>query len=341
MTTSHSPLFLGFDLSTQQLKAIVISEDLSIIHESAVHFDRDLSGYESSNGALRGPDEGEVTSPVRMWLGAIDLLMQRVKSAGVDSSLIVGISGAGQEGSIDSFPNSSNTARCTGLKRWRKRLASMDLKRSLAEPGYLAPLAFALPNAPIWQGSSTTKDFCDPEATIGDPQVLADLTGSRTYERFAGPQIARHPLDSSVEPDAHRRSARISLDDLLLEACGGSELRAKIGPQPVPGGTVLGRISNWWVERCVHRRQPRNWGYHPADAPPKRFTTSHHLSHPTTIEAEIAMLCYKNDALVREQIRDRDANRDWEKYNELVKSAPVGENSPAAVRLASGDDEDV
>ena len=38
-------------------------------------------------------------------------------------------------------------------------------------------------------------------------------------------------------------------DDTLLEASGGPELRSKIGPEPVPGGTVLGNISKWWVER--------------------------------------------------------------------------------------------
>lgn len=43
-------------------------------------------------------------------------------------------------------------------------------------------------------------------------------------------------------------------DDVLLEACGGPELRAKIGPEPVVGGTILGRISKWWVER---------WGFNP------------------------------------------------------------------------------
>jgi len=91
-----SPLFLGFDLSTQQLKAIVISEDASIVHESAVHFDRDFPVYGTTNGAVKGPDEGEVTSPVRMWLETIDLIMQRVKNSGVNLSAIAGISGAGQ-----------------------------------------------------------------------------------------------------------------------------------------------------------------------------------------------------------------------------------------------------
>jgi xylulokinase len=43
-------------------------------------------------------------------------------------------------------------------------------------------------------------------------------------------------------------------EESLLQACGGPELRAKLGPDPVIGGTVLGSINTWWVER---------WGFHP------------------------------------------------------------------------------
>lgn len=35
----------------------------------------------------------------------------------------------------------------------------------------------------------------------------------------------------------------------LLEACGGPELRGKLGEEPVPGGTILGQIGPWWVTR--------------------------------------------------------------------------------------------
>jgi xylulokinase len=45
-------------------------------------------------------------------------------------------------------------------------------------------------------------------------------------------------------------------DERLLQACGGPELRAKIGPEPVPSGTVLGKVSPLWVERC---------GFHPGE----------------------------------------------------------------------------
>ena len=92
----QTPLFLGLDLSTQQLKAIIISQDSTIVHSSAVHFDSDFPDYGTTNGALLGLGTGEVTSPVAMWLDAVDLLMTRMKEAGVEFGCISAIAGAGQ-----------------------------------------------------------------------------------------------------------------------------------------------------------------------------------------------------------------------------------------------------
>lgn len=93
---NDDPLFLGLDLSTQGLKAVLIDSDGILVHESSVHFDSDLPSYGTTNGAIRGPDPGEVTSPVRMWLDAYDLIMERMRAAGVDFARILGISGDGQ-----------------------------------------------------------------------------------------------------------------------------------------------------------------------------------------------------------------------------------------------------
>lgn len=91
-----SPLFLGLDLSTQQLKAIIITENKSVVHESAVNFSKDLPQYGTVNGVTMGPEPGEVTSPVAMWVHALDLLIERVQASGVETPRIVAISGAGQ-----------------------------------------------------------------------------------------------------------------------------------------------------------------------------------------------------------------------------------------------------
>lgn len=90
------PLFLGLDLSTQGLKAVLITEESNVVHESSVRFDQDLPQYGTTNGAIIGPGRGEVTSPVKMWLEAFDLIMARMKTAGVDFIRVLGISGDGQ-----------------------------------------------------------------------------------------------------------------------------------------------------------------------------------------------------------------------------------------------------
>ncbi|KAG5635785.1 hypothetical protein H0H81_010128 [Sphagnurus paluster] len=370
-----APLFLGLDLSTQQLKAIVIAQDSTLIHESAVHFDSDLKSYGTTNGAHQGPGDGEVTSPVAMWLEAIDVLFDRMKNAGVPIGAIEAISGAGQQ---------------HGSVYWSKDaeslLGALDHTQPLASQ--LSPAAFSLPNSPTWQDSSTTKECRELEEVVGGPQALADLTGSRAYERFTGNQIAKI---RRLHPDTYEATSRISLvssfipsvflgrivpvdisdasgmnlmdvitckwDDKLLEACGGPELRSKLGPEPVIGGTVLGKVSNWWTQRyglhseCIVAPFA---GDNPAsvvalsapgdavlslgtsttfllsipgaDSPPKRFTTSHLLSHPTDIHVKIAMLCYKNGALARQQVRDRYAEGDWTRFNEIIEASPPGNN---------------
>lgn len=61
-----------------------------------------------------------------------------------------------------------------------------------------------------------------------------------------------------------------------------------------------------------------------SDTPPKRFTSSHLLSHPTSHHGHLAMLCYKNGALARENVRNKYADSHWTKFNELVEATPAG-----------------
>ncbi len=90
------PLFLGLDLSTQQLKVLLLDEKAAVVHDLAVGFDRDLSHYETTDGAIHGPGNGQVTSPVAMWVEALDLILLRMRDGGVDFSRICAVSGAGQ-----------------------------------------------------------------------------------------------------------------------------------------------------------------------------------------------------------------------------------------------------
>lgn len=78
-------------------------------------------------------------------------------------------------------------------------LSTLDPSKGLADQ--LAPAAFTFQRCPIWQDSSTTRECKELEEAVGGPQVLADITGSRAYERFTGNQIRRVcPLNSCPCP---------------------------------------------------------------------------------------------------------------------------------------------
>ena len=92
-----SPLFLGFDASTQALKASLLSSNLDVIAEQAVNFDADLPHYKTQSGVLHGPEgSGEVFSPVMMIVEAMDLLLDRIHKAGWKVGDIRGVAAAGQ-----------------------------------------------------------------------------------------------------------------------------------------------------------------------------------------------------------------------------------------------------
>lgn len=109
---------------------------------------------------------------------------------------------------------------------------------------------------------------------------LLSFNSSRGYERFTGTQISKIYHKNR---ETYDRTGRISLvssfiaalflghipgievsdasgmnlmniltckwEDSLLEACGGTELRTKLGPEPVPGGTTLGKVNSYFIDR--------------------------------------------------------------------------------------------
>ena len=90
-------LFLGFDLSTQQLKALVIDQDLNVVTEASVHFDNDLPEFKTQGGVHRHEDSLTVTVPTLMWVKAFDLVLQRLKEKDLKFESVVCLSGSGQQ----------------------------------------------------------------------------------------------------------------------------------------------------------------------------------------------------------------------------------------------------
>ncbi|RLM87608.1 xylulose kinase-like [Panicum miliaceum] len=187
-------LFLGFDSSTQSLKATVLNNELTIVASEIVNFDSELQHYKTEGGVYRdSTDDGHIFSPTIMWVEALELLLEKLKPK-INFSKVVAVSGSGQQ---------------HGSVYWKKGskavLSSLDSSKSL-----LLQLkdAFSTMNSPIWMDSSTTKQCREIENAVGGALELAKLTGSRAYERFTGPQIRKI---YQTEPNVYEDTERISL----------------------------------------------------------------------------------------------------------------------------------
>uniref|UniRef100_H0V2W1 Xylulose kinase n=1 Tax=Cavia porcellus TaxID=10141 RepID=H0V2W1_CAVPO len=246
------------------VKVVAVDAEMNIFYEDSVHFDRDLPEFGTQGGMHVHEDGLTVTSPVLMWVQALDIILEKMKASGFDFSQVLALSGAGQQhGSI----------------YWRAG-AHLVLK-SLSPDGPLHQQlqdCFSLSDCPVWMDSSTTAQCRQLEAAVGGAQVLSCLTGSRAYERFTGNQIAKI---YQQKPEAYSRTERISLvssfaaslflgsycpidysdgsgmnllqihekvwSQACLSACA-PHLEEKLGA-PVPSCSVVGAISSYYVQR--------------------------------------------------------------------------------------------
>jgi xylulokinase len=175
-------LFLGFDSSTQSLTAQIIEvvgDTASLVWESALNFDRDLPQYGTRHGVSPNADPRIVEAPPQMWADALDMMMARIAASDVDLSSIAAISGSAQQhGTV-----------------------------------YLGDAGFTRDRSPIWLDSSTEVECAEITANLGGDDAAARLTGSRVFERFAGPQIRRF---WKARPEDYARTRRIHLISSFL-----------------------------------------------------------------------------------------------------------------------------
>lgn len=264
MDARSERLFLGLDFSTQQIKAVAINDALKIVNETAVKFDTDLPEYKTQGGVHIHDDQVTVTAPTIMWVKAFDLLLDKMKKDGFPFDKVAGVSGAGQQ---------------HGSVYWRS--GSAQILRNLSEKTTLHQQlqnCFSVPDSPIWMDASTTKNCRELEEKVGGPLRLAEITGSRGFERYTGNQIMKI---SQTRPSEYKDTERISLVssfaaslligdyapidlsdgsgmNLLdittkkwspecLEACG-ENLSLKLG-EPVPSKQIVGNVSQFLIGR--------------------------------------------------------------------------------------------
>lgn len=173
----QGPLYLGFDLSTQQLKALAVTSSLQVVHAAKFDFDTDSHGFGVKNGVITNEAEHEVYAPVAMWLQAVDVLLQRLEKAGLDFSRVKGISGAGQQHGSVYWSQEGN-----------KMLGELDAAKSLE---LQLEHAFSFPFSPNWQDASTQEE-CDAfDKELGNAAQLALNTGSKAHHVCHDNQLLR------------------------------------------------------------------------------------------------------------------------------------------------------
>ncbi|XP_028417923.1 xylulose kinase-like [Dendronephthya gigantea] len=238
MVSNKPNTFLGLDLSTQQLKLIAVDKELCIIAEEVVNFDRDLPEFKTQDGVQRHADSLTVTAPTLMWVKALDLLMERMKSKGFPFVDVACISGTGQQhGSV---------YWKTGTKT---RLNNLDPSKGLYEQ---LKESFAIDNSPIWMDSSTTAQCRALEQAVGGAQALAEITGSCAYERFTGNQIAKI---HQTKPASYDECEHISLVSSFLASLFLGDY-APIDYSDGSGMNLMNIHTKTWESVCLQACAP-------------------------------------------------------------------------------------
>nr|XP_022920709.1 xylulose kinase-like [Onthophagus taurus] len=236
---SEEDLYLGLDLSTQQLKAIVLDQNLQRTHEASVIFDTDLPEFRTHGGVVQDKSNlNVVTAPTLLWVKALDILMDRLLVAGMDFAKIASISGTAQQhGSVYWLKNAENTLKTLNPDQF----LHIQLNG-----------AFSIQNSPIWMDSSTSQECEILEKAVGGPENLAEITGSKAYERFTGAQIAKIYRN---KPESYHNTERISLISSFL--C--SLFLGKIAPIDISDGSGMNLLdikSKRWHQKLLEETAP-------------------------------------------------------------------------------------
>ncbi|KAF8579137.1 actin-like ATPase domain-containing protein [Ramaria rubella] len=265
--------FLGLELSTEQLRAVVVDEQLDLVAVEAIDFDTDLSEYQTHGGVFTTPGDA-YTTPVDMWVKALDLLLQKLRTR-VDLNKVKSITGAAQNATVWWTSESS------------VQLAALSPQQSLhAQLG--TAKTFALLHTPSAHDASTATQAQAIEAAIGGPDIMAHRVGTAAHAALTAAQAMKV---REGNPEAWTRTARggrLALasafiptlflgrwsplgrpevagtgmwnaqlsqwDELALEIVAGSKdggriLKDMLGHVELDAGRKLGNIASYFVER--------------------------------------------------------------------------------------------
>jgi len=355
-------VYLGFDLSTQSCKGVLVTASGKVLTMAKVIFDVELPDYKTQDGVHR--DGPHVTSPTTMWAEALELCVRRLAAEG-DLSSVTAISGSGQQhGTVYWSPE--------GIKT----LASLNPELSIAEQ---LKGAF-LKDSPVWMDTSCTASCRSMEESVGGALELARRTGSTAYERFSA-----HLIRQTFEKIPWESCAQIS----LVSSFGASLLKGapvpidysdgagmnlmsisdkkwdkdlldfvgppcrELLPEPVASWSEVGTPCEFWQKLGIPRSAKLiAWsGDNPCaivglgllsegdiaislgtsdtcmavlPLPSEPAPFGHIFPHPTLEGLYWCMLVYSNGDITRRKVRDDFSKGDWEVFTKALEESQPG-----------------
>ncbi|XP_017076003.2 LOW QUALITY PROTEIN: xylulose kinase [Drosophila eugracilis] len=231
--------YLGLHLGSQLFRALILDSNLKVAYVSQIRYDLDLPEFKTVNGVLPDSGPGEYLANPVMWVKALDMLIDGLATQGADLHSVASIAGAAQQHGCIFWSD-------IGLRRLCNLNVNLKLHEQITES------AFELTRTPTWQDSSTDEQVRQMERAVGGPLELSNITGSRAYTRFTGPQIRKVYTKC---PEHYERTPKISLISSFLASLliGGI---ASIDYTDGSGMNLLDIRQKKWSQECLNACAP-------------------------------------------------------------------------------------
>ncbi|KAB1264191.1 Xylulose kinase [Camelus dromedarius] len=315
---------LGWDFSTQQVKVVAVDAELNVFYEDSTYHlllkDTGLFAVKNdvnyltfsiidmcqTQGGVHVHEDGlTVTSPVLMWVQALDIILEKMKASGFDFSQVLALSGAGQACfSITDCPvwmDSSTTAQCRQLE------AAVGGAQALS--GLTGSRAYER-----FTGNQIAKIYQQkPEAYSHTERI--SLVSSFAASLFLG---SYSPIDHS---DGESSECRGSISSYYVRRYGfssGCKVVAFTGDNPASLAGM--RLEEGDIAVSLGTSDTLFlWLQEPTPA-----LEGHIFCSPVDPQHYMALLCFKNGSLMREKIRDESASRSWGEFSKALQSTEMG-----------------
>ncbi|XP_020800883.1 xylulose kinase [Drosophila serrata] len=231
--------YLGLHLGTEKFRALILDHNLKPQYFSQVRYDADLPEYDTKHGTVKDGGPMEFLANPVMWVKAMDMVLNSLETQGADMHSIVAVSAAGQHHGCVFWS-------ALGLRRL------CNLKPGLRLFEQLTDSAFELTRTPTWRDNSADKEVLEMTNAVGGAAEMSQITGSRTYARFTGPQIRKI---FSRCPEHYARTQRISLLSSFVTSVliGGM---AAIGVSDASGMNLMDLRRKKWSKKCLDACAP-------------------------------------------------------------------------------------